>query len=84
MPRKPHVEQVSVTEFKAKCTALMAQVAETGRTLVVMKHGKPLVEVSPAGAEKPTPLFGRLAGQVTILGDIVEPLDVEWEACADE
>jgi prevent-host-death family protein len=84
MARKSEVDRVSVTEFKAKCTALMAQVAETGRTLVVMKRGKPLVEVTPAGEDAPTPFLGRLAGQVTILGDIVEPLDVEWEACADD
>jgi prevent-host-death family protein len=84
MARKQDADEVSVTEFKARCTALMAQVAETGRKLVVMKHGKPLVEVTPAVGDHPTPFLGRLTGQVTILGDIVAPLDLEWEADADD
>jgi prevent-host-death family protein len=74
---------LAAAEFKAKCLAVIDQVATTGEAVTITKHGKPLVKVIPFtdGAE---PLVGRLAGSVTYLGDIIEPIDVEWEAASDE
>ncbi len=43
---------VSVTEFKAKCLALLEEVSAKGDTITVTKRGKPLVTVGPA-APKP-------------------------------
>ncbi|MEX1104116.1 MAG: type II toxin-antitoxin system Phd/YefM family antitoxin, partial [Dehalococcoidia bacterium] len=34
-------------EFKAKCLALLDEVAETGEELVVTKRGKPVARVAP-------------------------------------
>ena len=39
---------VSVTEFKAKCVALLEDVSTKGDTITVTKRGKPLATVSPA------------------------------------
>jgi len=38
----------SVTEFKAKCLALLEDVSTKGDTITVTKRGKPLATVSPA------------------------------------
>ncbi len=65
-------------EFKARCLKLLDEVAETRETLVITKHGKPVAQVVPiSSAGDP---FGRMKGSVEILGDIIAPLDVEWEA----
>ena len=39
------LRQVSVSEFKARCLALLEDVALTGQPIVVAKRGKPLVRV---------------------------------------
>jgi prevent-host-death family protein len=65
-------------EFKAKCLKLLDQVAESRQTLVITKYGKPVAEVVPIKEEKS--LFGAMKGSGTIIGDIISPLDVEWDA----
>ena len=39
---------VSVTEFKAKCLALLDEIGEDGGKLTITKRGKPLATVGPA------------------------------------
>jgi prevent-host-death family protein len=38
---------VPATEFKAHCLALLEEVRETRQSLLVTRHGKPVVEISP-------------------------------------
>lgn len=65
-------------EFKAKCLKLLDEVAETRQPLVITKHGKPVAQVVPM--EESVELFGAMRGTGEIVGDIIAPLDVEWEA----
>jgi prevent-host-death family protein len=44
---------VSVTEFKAKCLALLEDVSAEGDTITVTKRGKPLAAISPALPPRP-------------------------------
>ena len=66
--------EVSISEFKAKCLALLEQVRTTREPIRVTRHGKPVAEVVP-----PTPTvdrskwIGSLKGTVEILGDIISP-----------
>ena len=62
---------ISVTEFKAKCLALLSQVAEEGGTVTVTKRGRPLAMVGPAKRKPFKSSEGILAGKVRIVGDIV-------------
>ena len=39
---------IPASEFKAKCLALLDEVAETRETIVVTKRGKPVARVEPA------------------------------------
>lgn len=75
-----NVMEISAGEFKAKCLKLMDNVARTHEPLVITKHGKPVAMMVPVMPEPATPLFGYMAGTATVRGDIVAPLDVEWEA----
>ena len=70
---------IKASEFKAKCLKLMDEVAESGEEIVITKHGRPVSRLAPY-KEKPKSWFGRGKGMIEIHGDIVEPLDVVWEA----
>ena len=73
------MEPIKASEFKAKCLKLMDQVAETGETLVITKNGRPVAELRPVTKRVDT-LFGAHKGLIEIKGDIIAPLDEDWEA----
>jgi prevent-host-death family protein len=62
---------VSATEFKAKCLALMDQIAREGGTVTVTKRGRPMATVGPVKRKPFKSSEGILAGKVKIIGDIV-------------
>lgn len=66
-------------EFKSKCLKLLDEVAEKRQPLIITKYGKPVAQVVPIPA-KQRDIVGSMKGSVTILGDIIAPLDVEWDA----
>ena len=70
---------IKASEFKAKCLQLMDEVAKTGESLVITKNGKPVAQLGPVASRLKT-LRGLHKGLVEIKGDIISPLDVEWEA----
>jgi prevent-host-death family protein len=70
---------IKASEFKAKCLALMDEVARTGERIVITKSGEPIAELVPHTKKKRSPL-GIWKGKVEIIGDIMSPLDVEWDA----
>ena len=70
---------IKASEFKAKCLQLMDEVAESGEEIVITKFGKPVAKLMPL-RQKPKTLFGIDRGRIEILGDIVSPLDEEWDA----
>ena len=72
---------IKASEFKAKCLKLMDAISETGDELIITKNGKPVARLVPY--VKPMSLFGLFKDDIRIVGDIMEPLDVEWEALKD-
>ena len=70
---------IMASEFKAKCLKLMDEVADTGQEIIISKNGRRVARLVPY-RKKPDSLFGIDAGKIEILGDLIEPLDVEWEA----
>ena len=74
--------RVPAGEFKANCLRLMDEVARQRTPLVITKRGKPVAKLVPID-EGPVDLFGRMAGTIKIIGDIVSPIDVEWNADAE-
>ena len=71
--------QIKASEFKAKCLALMDKVNETGEEYIITKNGIPVSKLSPI-VSKPKTLFGLKKDSLKITGDILEPLDIEWDA----
>ena len=70
---------IKASEFKAKCLRIMDEVAATGEPVTITKYGVPIAQLIPA-KQRPVTLFGALKGSVKITGDIIAPIDVEWEA----
>lgn len=68
------MKSIAVTDFKAHCLGLLEDIARTGEPLLVTKRGKPLARILPS--TDATTLFPQdtLAGTVTIVGDILEPI----------
>jgi prevent-host-death family protein len=54
---------IPASEFKAKCLALLDEVARTKETLVVTKRGKPVAHVVPV--EEPRSLIGSVTYHIT-------------------
>lgn len=69
---------VPAGEFKSKCLKLLDEVAAKRHTLVVTKRGRPVAQVSPIPQQ--ADFVGSMQGTGEILGDILSPVDVEWEA----
>ena len=69
---------IAAGEFKSKCLKLLDQVAAERQTLIITKHGRAVAQVVPM-PPKVDPL-GSMRGSVLYEGDIISPLENEWEA----
>ena len=76
------VTKMNASTFKAKCLALLDEVAETGREVVITKRGKPIARVVPLDTRTEDDALARLRGSLVECPDDVEGFDtgVEWEA----
>ena len=70
--------KINAAAFKAKCLALIDEVAESGQPITITKRGKAKVQVI-AVREKPKTLIGATKGTFKIIGDIVGPIDDEYD-----
>ncbi len=80
-PREPR--QISASEFKATCLELMDRISRTGAEVVVTKHGRPMVRISPASELAASP-WGFLQGTIVSHGDIVAADPGPWEQSATD
>jgi prevent-host-death family protein len=72
-------ERIPAAEFKAKCLKIMDQVAATGETVAVTKHGRPVARLVPVERGH-TAFIGCLKGSVTAMSDLISPTGEQWEA----
>ena len=78
----PGARTMKASEFMAKCLRLMDEVARTGDEIIITKNGQPVAKLAPY-RERPKSWFGRDRDKLRILGDIISPIGVEWEADSD-
>ena len=69
---------IRASEFEAR-GRMIDDVAASGEAVIITKNGKPVSRLVPY-RQKPPTLFGALKGSIDIKGDLIEPVDVEWEA----
>jgi prevent-host-death family protein len=72
---------VAASEFKAKCLALLDEVAARRQPLVVTKRGKPVARVVPI--EKPRSLIGTVEYLVDD-DELIKPLYEDWKPSLPE
>ena len=80
------MREVAISEFKAKCLALLERVNKTKQPIRITRHGKPVAEViPPAVAMDRSALIDSLKGSIEFIGDIVSPAndEDEWEVLRD-
>jgi len=74
--------QIAAGKFKAECLKLMDMVNQTKKDIVVTKHGKPVARLVPFQNSEVLPAFGFLRGTISEQGDILSPINEDWEADA--
>jgi prevent-host-death family protein len=73
------MKTVAVGKFKAHCLALINEVARSNESLIITKYNKPVVKVTPYDTQKE--LKNKpLKDAAIYIGDIISPIDEEWEA----
>ena len=77
------MQEVAISEFKAKCLALLAQVCKTKEPIRVTRFGKAIAEVTPpSSVQGRAAWIGSMKDCIEIVGDIISPAneESEWEA----
>jgi prevent-host-death family protein len=77
------MEKIPISQFKAKCLALLEQVHKTKKPIRITRFGKPVAEVvSPSPSAQRDAWLGSMSDALEIIGDIVSPVIEEgaWEA----
>jgi prevent-host-death family protein len=80
------MQEVAISEFKAKCLALLEEVCKTRKPLRITRFGKPIaVVIPPATIQGRASWIGSMKDSMRIMGDIVSPAndETEWEALRD-
>ncbi len=78
------MQQVAISEFKAKCLSLLQQVSKTKQSIRITRFGKPVADVIPPADIQVdrNAWIGAGKGTAKILGDIISPANdpADWEA----
>jgi prevent-host-death family protein len=68
------MKEMPISQFKAKCLSVIAEVQRTGESIRITRFGKPMAEVVASKPQDRSAWFGCMAGELEILGDIVGPI----------
>lgn len=80
------MKEMDISEFKAKCLAVLDEVQKTKKPIRVTRFGKPLAEIIPPSSDSTSiSWIGSMKDSMKILGDLVPPAndEKEWEALRD-
>ncbi len=76
------METINASEFKAKCLAILDEVARTGEGFTILKRGQPVAQILPVVPRREKYAQETLRGTVEVRGDLLEPVlpPEAWEA----
>ena len=80
------MEEIAISEFKAKCLSLLERVRKTRKPIRITRHGLPVAEVvPPSSVQDRSAWIGSMKDSIEILGDIISPAseEDEWEVLRD-
>jgi antitoxin (DNA-binding transcriptional repressor) of toxin-antitoxin stability system len=73
---------IAAGKFKNVCLQLMDDLSEKNEEIIITKRGIPVAKM--IGIKKYVSPYGCMAGSIEIKGDIISPLENEWEVCRDD
>ena len=69
-----------VSDFKAKCIAVLREAQRSGEPLLVTRRGRPLARIEPIPEEASERRLGLFRGRMRIRGDLVHSTSVDdWD-----
>jgi len=80
------MQEIAISEFKAKCLAILERVRSTKKPIRITRFGKPVAEVvPPTSVEDRLSWIGSMKNSMRITGDIISPAndEDEWEVLRD-
>jgi prevent-host-death family protein len=81
---KNPVREVSTSQLKARCSEIVEQVASRRDSIVVTRRGRAVARLVPIEEKgERRSLFGFARGSITVRGDLLEPIEVGWEAAGE-
>jgi prevent-host-death family protein len=72
-------KKVSTSQLKARCSELIERVEQRREEVIVTRRGRAVAKLVPIEGARRS-LFGFTRGAITIRGDLIAPVEVEWEA----
>jgi len=74
--------EISISELKQKTTKILNELNEE---IIITKRGRPIAKIVPIikKQENEKPVLGGLKHLVVKMGDVISPIDDEWEANLD-
>ena len=74
------MKTIAISEFKAKCIAILKEAQHTREPVIVTRRGKPLARIEPILEDASRRQLGALRGRMQIRGDIVRTgTEQDWE-----
>ena len=77
-------DPIPATKFKAQCLAILDTVQRKRTSVVISKHGKPVAKLVPIDADPVPSLYGSMKGTGREIGDIISPIEDEWDAARED
>jgi len=79
------MKEIAISEFKAKCLALLDEVQKTRQPIRITRRGRPVADVNPPAPTDNLDWIGSMKGKMEILGDIIAPASDpdDWEVLRD-
>jgi prevent-host-death family protein len=68
------MQEIAISEFKAKCLALLERVCKTKKPIRITRFGRPIAEVFPPSPAQDTDWVGSMADSIEFVGDVVAPV----------
>lgn len=77
------MKTMAVSEFKAKCIAVLRAAQRSGEPLLVTRRGRPLARIEPISDQVSERRLGLYRGRMRIRGDVVDATSADdWDMLA--
>lgn len=73
------MKTMNVTDFKAHALRVITELSVDREPVILTKRGKPVAELIPYC--EPSRKAGKLAETIVYEGDLISPVDEDWNVC---